>query len=897
MLQISYEFRFNMPKNFETLYLDAELRRQRTAQDIIRITDIVININEALGQESSESEKLSSLQRIGQQCRLLSRKNYDLCDAHPEIPWNILILLNELETAPDDEEFQASLNQFRETITKPNGLSKELEKRLKAQIAVRTFLEKFVEAEYALFHFQLDLQDLYCALTKARLESNAKAQFRAVSEALSDSTASASSEQNSLASLHETSYQNYLTLATALSSSNHDVPNEFTKLLAMLVKNDIASLYQLFKEQAAKYTAIMTEEPSEKTRLQLTDRLDTMIEKLESCINKGVISIRKKMIEHDLSRYLDLACWKISKPSTSTAIAPGYGFLQMQFQEKNLLIIDDFSSRMKSINEQPRQNLLTRMAQLYCILAIGEAINELIKCVPNLRKDEKEYLRLFSECRSALVHAVDSPPLLQNLWTLVFDSSSTDDIDWILTFILSEIGEAQHFLKQRFSGAEALTDQEAKELTLSTRAIHFLTETLKERTTELTYPPLSRYLTSIDAMLDPFDQALKTNHEANIANEYAAMLMCVFIGEIGRSVTEQGYVYLRTAVRHPEWQECIITQLKNAADLRAIFCHNLAENYQSGRLMQQEFALTFIAEFINASKKTLLTFEEKTFSRQMARSPEHGSDVYKLHSLMHHSISKKKEFENVVRRISQTENSAQTSKVIDSACKSYHEKLLNDSTRESEKLTPCIGQHFSSRDIADESSHTNHTFLSSPNTTSTSFSPLNPNAGGMRQTTQEDSVIADNLATNIRSHFYEKFGSSANEMVQKSPLLNSPLFTRNEYNHNITEALGAFPDNKPRTCVRLFSSPERRPKTTEFSTPERQKKTRTEPVSTGRRCRPTKQLKEMASSIPEMLAFSRSDLNQNFPPQGNTLIAASFWKIESQRLLQQTESHLEQSKI
>lgn len=184
--------RLNIPKNFETLHLDAELRYQRTTQDIRRITDIAENIVQA-AKETDEEKKLSALRRIGQQCQFLSRKNYDLCDAHPEIPWNILILLNELETVPVDEEFWESLNQFHDAINNPNGLGKELEKRLESQEYVKDFLKGFVEAEYALFYFQLDLQDLYCALVKARLESDAEAQSSAVSKALGDSTASASS--------------------------------------------------------------------------------------------------------------------------------------------------------------------------------------------------------------------------------------------------------------------------------------------------------------------------------------------------------------------------------------------------------------------------------------------------------------------------------------------------------------------------------------------------------------------------------------------------------------------------------------------------------------------------------------------------------------------------------
>jgi len=304
--------------------------------------------------------------------------------------------------------------------------------------------------------------------------------------------------------------------------------------------------------------------------------------------------------------------------------------------------------------------------------------------------------------------------------------------------------------------------------------------------------------------------------------------------------------------------------------------------------MQQEFALIFITEFIQDSKKTLLTFEEKTFSRQMARSFEDGSDVYKFHSLMHDPILERKEFEGVVRRLSQAGATAKPSKVIDSACKGYHQKLMNDSTRKLETPRPSLEQHFSSRDIAKEPSDANQTLLFSPNTTATSFSPPHPNTRDTEQTRPQASVSPDVLATDIRSHFYTKFGSSANELIQSSALLNSPLFGKNEYSQSISEALVAFQDNKARVCAKLFSSPER-PKAGHSKTPERTKETAIEPVSTGRRCGSTKQSKQIASSIPAMLTFSRSDLNQNFPQEGSALIAASFWSIGSQSLLPQTK--------
>jgi hypothetical protein len=986
-----------MSKNFETLYLDVVLRKDRTKLDLGYLSGIKWTIEAYL-----RSPSLQLLRDIGESCKHLSRKNYDLCSAHADIPWDILGgLANQKELSEDKRvQISSALKKLDDAIgaegvgsVPSSGFIAELKERIVWQEQVESYLIAFTQAEYALFHLQLDLQDRYCELARAKLEDDLEVQHRNIREMFTTrgaSSASRAPDQLSASFDSYTASYHVLTMqvipgVTSALTSNLAIYNDFSALKALMpeaanlqkasdkllfgyveyelyflcyqigeaLKNSKLPLGECFKkldlinkfnelsgllrgasvEQALEdkvaalnnfVTAVHAPEAGGKIAqsfsalaqvygskagklelFQVEAKHDALIEQVQRVVDIDIVPARKKARDHDLSDNLDGYYWHITQAerakkgaveiergkkaakgklakeakveaekaskaakalafkikkereerteapadgvtaagagkstgaaeeadslssssattsasvdedmssastvvraekkasaddvgaagsgksagaaeeadSLSSSLArtsprdlfPELSFLYEEFFHKQLQLFSDFNGKLQLLcAKNANITLMDRMAKLYYLIVLGETAGVLVEHHPSLSAEVKVSLKACVECRAALVHAVDKSSLRQNLWNIMLLTDTAGNISGekmdVDVLIESSALEIAGVAARLIGKASASSSSHSSDL--STQHIESLTAALQDKETVVQNPKLLRRLTSADLLLEKFEEALPEKpNEMDLVNQYAAMFVCVLLGQISKCVNELSYAHTRTLMRHSDWK-VIGKRLEDAASLRAIFCHNLAENYVAGELLRQGQAMPMARGFrhgLRAShvypKGVLFACEEKSFSRDVARNPDKGSDVYAMYKLMLQQIKDNKAIAKAERVLINSEGKCKTesAKLLMKISKDFLDGLL---------LRPADQEKL----LVELSAYINAQSAASPSSVSAAvMSPL-----ASSKVAGFDGVLM-NLAAYIRCHVWRGAMGKVNANQKQSLLLSSPLFSR-----------------------------------------------------------------------------------------------------------------------
>ena len=653
-----------MAKNFESLYLDVVNRIVHTKSDLVYMEKLYETIEHYLAKSD-----LGSLRDISEILKKFSGKNNDLRFTHPEIPWAVLIELSHVSVSQITpalvENMDSALKELKRAIEiNPDAsrqvgvLYQELKNRLAWQEDVLAYLTVFTQAEYGLFHLQLDLQELYCELANAALSNNPHDKIqRAINFTQIESTLS---RYDIL----------YLQLSQILvpgqkesARPNEAIFEDFNKIKKDLP--DITALTESFQKLRVAYENYQHEWNAQLGQNTLDYKLgaaqDSLLKCVEDFIEKQALPARKQIVARDLANHLDNSYWRVIDDEDDNAfqnqhdLTTQYDFsgldtIKDQLYRKQRTILADFALNLNNLcaSKEPI-TLPRRMAKLYQLIVIGETVKELCAILSPLTPDEKKVLKKFITCRTALVHAADSPISRQNLWELL-ELDKVIDQDTLLSKEKETlIDKSLESVTSLIVALEARFNNQKNDVTtisnINTSGIEAVKNELYKKDSVVTHPFLLRNLTTVEVLLEKITLTLQDSHSSPNQKINSAMLTCIWLGQISKEINESSYAHSRTLLRHPEWSE-LAHKLNDASDLRAQFCHGFASNYMGNNQVQgQSQAIALIFDFqamcdaSNVYSDSIFSAcEEKSFARDIARNLNFGVEAYPIYHHMMNSL-------------------------------------------------------------------------------------------------------------------------------------------------------------------------------------------------------------------------------------------------------------------